>query len=80
MNKIEFYDLCAKHDWRYSFSDDELAYKAGSTESREILHKLDVHPEFSHIFLSWKNHVNYRIPVMPRPADDERSAPNELSR
>ena len=77
MNKAEFYDLCASHDWRYSVADDEEVYKVGSAESEEILHKLDNHPEFSYIFISWKNHVNYRLPLIPRPTDDERSSTNE---
>lgn len=64
--RLEFYDLCAAHDWHYSMADDHSEYRKGEKEAIKIATILDDNPDYADIHKAWLDHVERRAPKPPR--------------
>ena len=53
----EYFDLCAKHDWFYDYSDDHSKWRAGNTEYQRLYNWKKENTVFQAIFTAWAHHV-----------------------
>lgn len=63
----EFYNLCLRHDWFYSFSDDQSMWRRGQNQRDEINRVRKQGEEFEALFQEF---VSYRekggtVPTRP---------------
>ena len=47
---VEFYDLLARHDWSYQYSDDHRYYTKGDAERTQIQFVMDQNEEYTPVF------------------------------
>lgn len=55
LNIHEYFDLCAEHDFGYSFSDDKFRYVNGINESNKLREYYNFSPH-RHVYNAWKNY------------------------
>lgn len=57
MTPKEYFDLCAKHDWFYDYSDDHSKWRAGNDEYKTLMNWKKENTLFQDIFDAWAYHV-----------------------
>lgn len=57
MNKQQFYDLCAKHDWYHQMSDDAGVCQRGERERHRLTSNAMSNPDFKAIYEAWCEHM-----------------------
>lgn len=72
----QFYDMLAKHDWYYPFSDDITAYIKGFNRERALSDIASTSPELKNLYVAFEDHYfsgpafsTARIDKPARPGD-----------
>lgn len=67
----EFFDLCASHDWYYSYSDDQRVWRKGQVASGRLSKMAYTSEEHEAIYDAWQTHmfsgVNFGRKETPKP-------------
>lgn len=66
MLPVQFYRLCAEHDWTYEFSDDGAAWRRGRDQRRVLVAAYTADPGLLPLFNQWVAWVN-SPGLLPRP-------------
>ena len=66
MTPLEFYNLCARHDWTYEFSDDYSAWYRGKEKAAALRLAMHDRPDLKAIFAAWVAWIN-SVDDHPRP-------------
>lgn len=71
----EFYDLCARHDWYYAYSDDHRYWVAGEASWDRLKRLAATDPALQAILEAWSaymfNGPSWGTETQPRPARPE---------
>ena len=58
MTKQEYFNLCARHDWFYDYSDDHSVWKRGNDMQKIIRAVSEELPDYAPIYKAWVNYIN----------------------
>jgi len=54
IDKLEFFELCSKFDWLYSYSDDNRVYSSGKAQERKLESMIQQNPELLQIYKDFR--------------------------
>lgn len=57
MTLLDFYDMLAKHDWYYAYSDDNRVYLAGERSRKELMAVAEESVEHADLYRAWNSHM-----------------------
>lgn len=66
-NLTEFYDALARHDWFFSFSDDQRVFLAGCDNAARLLSAARAIPGGMDLFAAYQTAVWTQKPLPARP-------------
>lgn len=77
MDEIEYFNLCAKHDWDYYFSDDNRKIVKGDATEKRLESLAKENPKFAKIYKAWNNWHNDQVnsnKFIPQPTIEDINA------
>lgn len=70
MSLLEFWNMCSKHDYSYSYSDDHRYWKAGVAEADAIKEAVDAGgEEYENMYHEWLAHWWEKKPKPEKPSE-----------
>ena len=68
----EYYDMLARHDWFYEYSDDNAVWRRGVASETAIREATTQSPAHAELYQAYHDHISsgpaFKTPKAPKPA------------